>query len=143
MGGRGRLALVGSALLALLAGRAEGSCATALAALLASVVGTGACADGGAGNGAATCAAGCTAVLDGYVAGCNGEALEVASSYTLMELARTALSATANACRDTFSDHAFTFSTQPGATDGARPRQRAAGRSGAVLDSATTAPLQT
>ena len=122
MCGRARLALVGTALLGLLAGRADGSCATALAALQTSVALGGACADNGAGNSASTCAAACTTVLDGYVAGCNGAPLQDASSYTLMELARTSMSATANACRQSFSTHAYTFSIQPGSTDRTRPR---------------------
>ena len=144
MGRRARLALVGSAVLGLLAGRAEASCATALAALQSSVAIAGACSDNGAGNSATTCAPGCIAVLDGYVAGCTGAALQDASSYTLMELARTSLSATANGCRQSFSDHAYAFSTQPGATDGARPRRCAAAHGGAVLVcSATAAPAQT
>ena len=138
-GGRARLALVVSLLLGLLAARADGTCAAAMAAVQTAAAAGGACADNGAGNGVATCSAACGTVLDGFVAGCTGVPLQNASSYFLMELARTALNTTGNGCRQAFADKAYAFSMQPGASDRTRP-YRACG--GALLPVAPQRPAR-
>lgn len=141
-------------LLALLACRADASCATATAAVAVSVAAGGACVDTAAGNSAATCSATCTAILDGWVSGCKAAPLPDATPFTVLALGLP-LNATLSACRSAFLARARTFATQTGATDRARPWSRprhargarnpraspALGRGGTAASTGNTAAL--